>query len=172
MQGMLELTQGRNVGRVLGKEAVWTSPSCRLLLSLKKSGPFCFKEPTPSFPSQQVGSVIFFKCHKGYLLQGSTTRTCLLNLTWSGIQPDCIRESPRPSFIGIAQLASGLQPALIKLGGVGRGRGLSCAVQGVTQVIHLRYSEMVPWRSAGRPGNGLSEGINRDGPGESSWFCN
>ncbi|KAG8143035.1 hypothetical protein E2320_000316 [Naja naja] len=31
----------------------------------------------------KVGSIIFFKCHKGYLLQGSTTRTCLPNLTWT-----------------------------------------------------------------------------------------
>lgn len=41
---------------------------------------------------KQVGSMIFFKCQKGYLLQGSTTRTCLPNLTWSGVQPDCVRK--------------------------------------------------------------------------------
>lgn len=41
---------------------------------------------------KQVGSIIFFKCQKGYLLQGSTTRTCLPNLTWSGVQPDCVRK--------------------------------------------------------------------------------
>ncbi|XP_029427966.1 CUB and sushi domain-containing protein 2 isoform X2 [Rhinatrema bivittatum] len=38
----------------------------------------------------QVGSLVFYKCQKGYLLQGSTTRTCLQNLTWSGLQPDCV----------------------------------------------------------------------------------
>lgn len=43
--------------------------------------------------SGQVGSILFFRCQKGYLLQGSTTRTCLPNLTWSGVQPDCVRES-------------------------------------------------------------------------------
>ncbi|XP_025023614.1 CUB and sushi domain-containing protein 1-like, partial [Python bivittatus] len=38
----------------------------------------------------EVGSRIFFRCRKGYHIQGSTTRTCLSNLTWSGIQPECI----------------------------------------------------------------------------------
>ncbi|KAH0502555.1 CUB and sushi domain-containing protein 3 [Microtus ochrogaster] len=38
----------------------------------------------------QVGSVVQFHCKKGHLLQGSTTRTCLSDLTWSGIQPECI----------------------------------------------------------------------------------
>ncbi|KPP78874.1 CUB and sushi domain-containing protein 1-like [Scleropages formosus] len=37
-----------------------------------------------------IGSIVFFSCRKGYLLQGSTTRTCLPNLTWSGVQPECI----------------------------------------------------------------------------------
>ncbi|KAJ6652285.1 hypothetical protein lerEdw1_012753 [Lerista edwardsae] len=60
----------------------------------------------------QVGSVVFFKCHKGYLLQGSTTRTCLLNLTWSGIQPDCIPhnckepETPPHTNVGALDLPS------------------------------------------------------------------
>nr|XP_033812744.1 CUB and sushi domain-containing protein 2 [Geotrypetes seraphini] len=38
----------------------------------------------------QAGSIVFYKCQKGYLLQGSTTRTCLPNLTWSGQQPECV----------------------------------------------------------------------------------
>uniref|UniRef100_A0A670YQB1 CUB and Sushi multiple domains 1 n=1 Tax=Pseudonaja textilis TaxID=8673 RepID=A0A670YQB1_PSETE len=38
----------------------------------------------------EVGSRVFFRCRKGYHIQGSTTRTCLSNLTWSGIQPECI----------------------------------------------------------------------------------
>lgn len=40
----------------------------------------------------QVGSVVQFHCKKGHLLQGSTTRTCLPDLTWSGIQPECTRK--------------------------------------------------------------------------------
>lgn len=43
--------------------------------------------------SPQVGSTVFFRCRKGYHIQGSTTRTCLANLTWSGIQTECIRKS-------------------------------------------------------------------------------
>ena len=38
----------------------------------------------------QAGSKISFKCRKNYHILGSTTRTCLENLTWSGVQPECI----------------------------------------------------------------------------------
>lgn len=38
----------------------------------------------------QIGSILFFSCRKGYLLQGSISRTCLPILTWSGYQPECI----------------------------------------------------------------------------------
>lgn len=41
---------------------------------------------------QQIGNVVQFQCKKGHLLHGSTTRTCLPDLTWSGIQPECIRK--------------------------------------------------------------------------------
>lgn len=40
----------------------------------------------------QISSTVFFSCRKGYLLQGSISRTCLPNLTWSGFQPECIGE--------------------------------------------------------------------------------
>uniref|UniRef100_A0A8D0BPV5 CUB and Sushi multiple domains 1 n=1 Tax=Salvator merianae TaxID=96440 RepID=A0A8D0BPV5_SALMN len=43
----------------------------------------------------EVGSRVFFKCRKGYHVQGSTTRTCLANLTWSGSQPECIPHACR-----------------------------------------------------------------------------
>ncbi|XP_047218456.1 CUB and sushi domain-containing protein 1-like [Girardinichthys multiradiatus] len=43
----------------------------------------------------QVGSKISFKCRKNYHILGSTTRTCLENLTWSGTQPECIVHSCR-----------------------------------------------------------------------------
>ncbi|KAF5922478.1 hypothetical protein HPG69_009524, partial [Diceros bicornis minor] len=42
-----------------------------------------------------VGSMVFFRCRKGYHIQGSTTRTCLANLTWSGIQTECIPHACR-----------------------------------------------------------------------------
>ncbi|RXM27789.1 CUB and sushi domain-containing protein 3 [Acipenser ruthenus] len=38
----------------------------------------------------QVGSVVQLHCERGYLLQGSTTRECLVDLTWSGVQTECI----------------------------------------------------------------------------------
>lgn len=40
----------------------------------------------------QVDSRVDFQCQQGHLLQGSTTRLCLPDLTWTGIQPTCIRE--------------------------------------------------------------------------------
>uniref|UniRef100_A0A673CRR4 CUB and Sushi multiple domains 3a n=1 Tax=Sphaeramia orbicularis TaxID=375764 RepID=A0A673CRR4_9TELE len=41
----------------------------------------------------KVGSRIDFQCQQGHLLQGSTTRLCLQDLTWTGIQPTCIPHS-------------------------------------------------------------------------------
>ncbi|TKS81786.1 CUB and sushi domain-containing protein 3 [Collichthys lucidus] len=41
----------------------------------------------------KVGSRVDFQCQQGNLLQGSTTRLCLPDLTWTGIQPTCIPHS-------------------------------------------------------------------------------
>uniref|UniRef100_A0A8C2Z0K3 CUB and Sushi multiple domains 3 n=1 Tax=Cyclopterus lumpus TaxID=8103 RepID=A0A8C2Z0K3_CYCLU len=41
----------------------------------------------------KVGSRVDFQCQQGHLLQGSTTRLCLPDLTWTGIQPSCIPHS-------------------------------------------------------------------------------
>lgn len=41
---------------------------------------------------EQVGSRIDFQCQQGHLLQGSTTRLCLPDLTWTGTQPTCVRK--------------------------------------------------------------------------------
>lgn len=41
--------------------------------------------------SPQVGSVVSFQCQPGHLIQGSSSRTCQPDLTWSGTQPECIR---------------------------------------------------------------------------------
>eukprot|EP00062_Callorhinchus_milii_P009370 gi/632953198/ref/XP_007892273.1/ PREDICTED: CUB and sushi domain-containing protein 1 [Callorhinchus milii] len=61
----------------------------------------CTDPGTPHFGMQnssqgyQVGSTVFFKCRKGYHIQGSTTRSCLANLTWSGMQPECLPHNCR-----------------------------------------------------------------------------
>lgn len=65
-------------------ESEWSSDRCEALLDGKWSRDLLC--------SPQVGSTVLFRCQKGYLLQGSTTRTCLPNLTWSGTPPDCVRE--------------------------------------------------------------------------------
>uniref|UniRef100_A0AAZ3NYA2 CUB and Sushi multiple domains 3a n=1 Tax=Oncorhynchus tshawytscha TaxID=74940 RepID=A0AAZ3NYA2_ONCTS len=41
----------------------------------------------------KVGSMVAFQCQLGHLLQGSTTRLCQADLTWSGSQPECIPHS-------------------------------------------------------------------------------
>ncbi|KAM7420375.1 hypothetical protein PAMA_014883 [Pampus argenteus] len=41
----------------------------------------------------KVGSRIDFQCQQGHILQGSTTRLCLPDLTWTGVQPTCIPHS-------------------------------------------------------------------------------
>ncbi|XP_023815635.1 CUB and sushi domain-containing protein 2 isoform X1 [Oryzias latipes] len=68
-----------------------TQPSC-----IDPSHTTCSDPSTPLFGNQnnsqgfQIGSTVFFNCRKGYLLQGSISRTCQPNLTWSGFQPECI----------------------------------------------------------------------------------
>ncbi|XP_027021418.2 CUB and sushi domain-containing protein 1 isoform X3 [Tachysurus fulvidraco] len=52
-----------------------------------------------------VGSKVFFRCRKNYHILGSTTRTCLENLTWSGMQPECVahtcRQPETPSHVDV-----------------------------------------------------------------------
>uniref|UniRef100_A0A672MSI3 CUB and Sushi multiple domains 2 n=1 Tax=Sinocyclocheilus grahami TaxID=75366 RepID=A0A672MSI3_SINGR len=36
-----------------------------------------------------VGSIVRFSCEPGYILKGSSERTCLANGSWVGIQPEC-----------------------------------------------------------------------------------
>uniref|UniRef100_G3NWU6 CUB and Sushi multiple domains 2 n=1 Tax=Gasterosteus aculeatus aculeatus TaxID=481459 RepID=G3NWU6_GASAC len=67
-----------------------TQPSC-----IDPTHTTCGDPGTPLFGNQNNSqgfqvSTVFFSCRKGYLLQGSITRTCLPNLTWSGFQPECI----------------------------------------------------------------------------------
>ncbi|XP_048355110.1 CUB and sushi domain-containing protein 1-like isoform X3 [Sphaerodactylus townsendi] len=97
--------------RFCQSDGTWsgTHPSC-----IDATLTTCVDPGVPLFGTQnnsqgyQVGSVVFFRCHKGYLLQGSTTRTCLPNLTWSGVQPDCIphncKEPEMPSHANVGAL--------------------------------------------------------------------
>nr|XP_028594815.1 CUB and sushi domain-containing protein 2 isoform X3 [Podarcis muralis] len=86
-----------------------TQPSC-----IDSTHTTCIDPGVPLYGMQnnsqgyQIGSIVYFKCHKGYLLQGSTTRACLPNLTWSGMQPDCIphtcKEPETPSHANVGAL--------------------------------------------------------------------
>ena len=46
-----------------------------------------------------VGSVVRFSCEPGYVLKGSSERTCLSNGTWLGTQPECHGKDHMPEFI-------------------------------------------------------------------------
>ncbi|XP_010831715.1 PREDICTED: CUB and sushi domain-containing protein 1-like [Bison bison bison] len=79
--------------RVCQADGTWSGvqPTC-----IDPAHDTCPDLGTPQFGIQkssggyEVGSMVFFWCRKGYHVQGSTTRTCLANLTWSGIQTECI----------------------------------------------------------------------------------
>uniref|UniRef100_A0A665TZ64 CUB and Sushi multiple domains 3a n=1 Tax=Echeneis naucrates TaxID=173247 RepID=A0A665TZ64_ECHNA len=49
-----------------------------------------FREGRSFIYQSEVGSVVSFQCQPGHLIQGSSSRTCQPDLTWSGTQPECI----------------------------------------------------------------------------------
>ncbi|XP_078308210.1 CUB and sushi domain-containing protein 2 isoform X3 [Panthera onca] len=101
--------------RFCQSDGTWsgTQPSC-----IDPTLTMCTDPGVPQFGIQnnsqgyQVGSTVLFRCQKGYLLQGSTTRTCLPNLTWSGTPPDCVPhhckqpETPTHANVGALDLPS------------------------------------------------------------------
>ncbi|XP_032244248.1 CUB and sushi domain-containing protein 2 isoform X5 [Phoca vitulina] len=101
--------------RFCQSDGTWsgTQPSC-----IDPTLTMCADPGVPQFGIQnnsqgyQVGSTVLFRCQKGYLLQGSTTRTCLPNLTWSGTPPDCVShhckqpETPSHANVGALDLPS------------------------------------------------------------------
>ena len=42
-----------------------------------------------SYTSQRVGHIARYNCSTGYILEGSSSRTCLAGGYWSGHQPYC-----------------------------------------------------------------------------------
>ncbi|XP_072628144.1 CUB and sushi domain-containing protein 2 isoform X6 [Canis lupus baileyi] len=101
--------------RFCQSDGTWsgTQPSC-----IDPTLTTCADPGAPQFGTQnssqgyQVGSTVLFRCQKGYLLQGSTSRTCLPNLTWSGTPPDCVPhhckqpETPSHANVGALDLPS------------------------------------------------------------------
>ncbi|XP_027393725.1 CUB and sushi domain-containing protein 2 isoform X3 [Bos indicus x Bos taurus] len=101
--------------RFCQSDGTWsgTQPSC-----IDPTLTTCVDPGVPQFGIQnnsqgyQVGSTVLFRCQKGYLLQGSTSRTCLPNLTWSGTPPDCVPhhckqpETPSHANVGALDLPS------------------------------------------------------------------
>lgn len=43
--------------------------------------------------------MVSFQCQPGHLIQGSSSRTCQSDLTWSGTQPECIRKKHMSSHL-------------------------------------------------------------------------
>ncbi|XP_073531495.1 CUB and sushi domain-containing protein 1 isoform X2 [Phyllobates terribilis] len=84
--------------RICQNDGTWSGipPTC-----IDPAHNSCRDPGTPHYGMQnsskayEIGSSVFFRCRKGYHIQGSTTRNCLANLTWSGSQPECIPHSCR-----------------------------------------------------------------------------
>uniref|UniRef100_A0A8B9EFD0 CUB and Sushi multiple domains 3 n=1 Tax=Anser cygnoides TaxID=8845 RepID=A0A8B9EFD0_ANSCY len=95
--------------RICQADGTWSGSSPRCIEPTRTA---CENPGVPRHGSQnntfgyQVGNVVQFQCKKGHLLHGSTTRTCLPDLTWSGIQPECIPHSCKqpetPSHANVA----------------------------------------------------------------------
>ncbi|KAJ8289369.1 hypothetical protein GJAV_G00000500 [Gymnothorax javanicus] len=68
-----------------------TQPSC-----IDPSHTSCTDPGAPAFgfmnnsQGYQIGSTLYFSCRKGYVLLGSVSRTCLPDLSWSAMQPECL----------------------------------------------------------------------------------
>uniref|UniRef100_A0A671PAP2 CUB and sushi domain-containing protein 1-like n=1 Tax=Sinocyclocheilus anshuiensis TaxID=1608454 RepID=A0A671PAP2_9TELE len=101
----LQVGSSRRVCEAYGS---WSGiqPSC-----IDPTNNACKDPGTPAYgiPVQaqgfEVGSKIFFRCRKNYHILGSTTRTCLENLTWSGMQPECVahacKQPETPSHVDV-----------------------------------------------------------------------
>lgn len=80
--------------------SVWTSEQLSRLPGAHRIQSEAFSMSGPLFIYWlclflQIGSSVHYSCRKGHLLLGSISRTCLPNLTWSGMQPECIGELSR-----------------------------------------------------------------------------
>ncbi|XP_041758028.1 CUB and sushi domain-containing protein 3-like [Coregonus clupeaformis] len=79
--------------RICQDDSIWSGSQPRCI---EPSRTTCENPGTPEYGSMnislgfKVGSKVEFQCQQGHLLQGSTTRLCLSDLTWSGSQPTCI----------------------------------------------------------------------------------
>uniref|UniRef100_A0A3Q4H9T1 CUB and Sushi multiple domains 3b n=1 Tax=Neolamprologus brichardi TaxID=32507 RepID=A0A3Q4H9T1_NEOBR len=79
--------------RLCETDGTWSGTQPRCIEPTKTS---CDNPGTPRYGSLnrtygfKVGSVVSFQCQPGHLIQGSSSRTCQPDLTWSGTQPECI----------------------------------------------------------------------------------
>uniref|UniRef100_A0A669CHK6 CUB and Sushi multiple domains 3 n=1 Tax=Oreochromis niloticus TaxID=8128 RepID=A0A669CHK6_ORENI len=79
--------------RLCESDGTWSGTQPRCIEPTKTS---CDNPGTPRYGSLnrtygfKVGSVVSFQCQPGHLIQGSSSRTCQPDLTWSGMQPECI----------------------------------------------------------------------------------
>ncbi|KAM6968265.1 CUB and sushi domain-containing protein 3-like [Aplochiton taeniatus] len=82
--------------RVCQEDSTWSGSQPRCIEPTRTA---CENPGTPDHGSMnystgfKVGSRVEFQCQLGHLLQGSTTRQCQADLTWSGSQPQCTPHS-------------------------------------------------------------------------------
>ncbi|KAI4811495.1 hypothetical protein KUCAC02_014399, partial [Chaenocephalus aceratus] len=85
-----------STARMCQEEGTWSGSQPRCIEPTRST---CENPGTPEHGFMnyttgfKVGSRIDFQCQQGHLLQGSTTRLCLPDLTWTGVQPSCIPHS-------------------------------------------------------------------------------
>uniref|UniRef100_A0AAQ4P1M7 CUB and Sushi multiple domains 3a n=1 Tax=Gasterosteus aculeatus aculeatus TaxID=481459 RepID=A0AAQ4P1M7_GASAC len=79
--------------RLCENDGTWSGTHPRCIEPTKTS---CDNPGTPRYGSLnrtygfKVGNVVSFQCQPGHLIQGSSSRTCQPDLTWTGAQPECI----------------------------------------------------------------------------------
>ncbi|XP_066279079.1 E-selectin-like [Branchiostoma lanceolatum] len=75
-------------------DGTWTGiqPDCVLEQCACLEAPLCgsIMYNTDGLSGCEVGCTVSFSCNPGYLLQGSTSRTCQVTQQWTGSQPSCI----------------------------------------------------------------------------------
>lgn len=82
--------------RVCQEDGTWSGSQPRCIEPTRTT---CENPGTPEHGSMnyttgfKVGSRVELQCQQGHLLQGSTSRLCLPDLTWTGLQPSCIPHS-------------------------------------------------------------------------------
>uniref|UniRef100_A0A8C4R6D0 CUB and sushi domain-containing protein 1 n=1 Tax=Eptatretus burgeri TaxID=7764 RepID=A0A8C4R6D0_EPTBU len=82
-----------STSRICTAQGIWSGSQARCIDPVLTT---CSDPGTPKNGDQnytmgyQVGAEVHFSCREGFHVQGSTSRTCLPDLHWSGQKPNCV----------------------------------------------------------------------------------